>query len=458
MSSPQGESERLRIPQPLIKHRVPSGRGAMEQPNVTHDGEARLSPLFWLAVIATGIATGLFADGLMYILAWAERMAFHYHGGSFQDAVARTSNLRRFTSLVVAGLFGAGSWFLIRKYLGHEKSEIDDSLWRGDGELSVRRSTLTSIVSEIVIGLGASIGREAAPKLMGGASGSIISRYLKLTSAQKKLLVACGGGAGFACVYNIPLGGAIFAAEVLYGSFALPVVLPALATSLIATAVAWLYLPNRPTYLDIPNFAFSGTLMTWAVLAGFVIGVITVGYIRVIGWLSILRPSGTRLLWIMPLTFALVGVIGFKYPEIFGNGKDIAHQAFLGTTALSLLAALVVLKPFVTALTLGSGAAGGLLTPVLATGALLGALSGTLWLHIWPGAPIGACALIGAAAMLGAAMQAPLAGLVIILELIHGGFNIAIPMMAATLIATVVVRTIDGYSIYSARLPQLKKN
>jgi len=458
MSSPQGESERLRIPQPLIKHRVPSGRGAMEQPNVTHDGEARLSPLFWLAVIATGIATGLFADGLMYILAWAERMAFHYHGGSFQDAVARTSNLRRFTSLVVAGLFGAGSWFLIRKYLGHEKSEIDDSLWRGDGELSVRRSTLTSIVSEIVIGLGASIGREAAPKLMGGASGSIISRYLELTSAQKKLLVACGGGAGFACVYNIPLGGAIFAAEVLYGSFALPVVLPALATSLIATAVAWLYLPNRPTYLDIPNFAFSGTLMTWAVLAGFVIGVITVGYIRVIGWLSILRPSGTRLLWIMPLTFALVGVIGFKYPEIFGNGKDIAHQAFLGTTALSLLAALVVLKPFVTALTLGSGAAGGLLTPVLATGALLGALSGTLWLHIWPGASIGAFALIGAAAMLGAAMQAPLAGLVIILELIHGGFNIAIPMMAATLIATVVVRTIDGYSIYSARLPQLKKN
>ena len=457
MSSPQGESERLRIPQPLIKHRVPSGRGAMEQPNVTHDGEARLSLIFWLAVIVTGIVTGLIGDGLMMILAWAERLAFHYHGGSFQDAVARSSNLRRLTSLVVAGTFGAGSWFLIRKYLGHEKSEIDDSLWRGDGELSMRRSTLTSIVSEIVIGLGASIGREAAPKLMGGASGSLISRYFKLSSAQKRLLVACGGGAGFACVYNIPLGGAIFAAEVLYGSFALPAVLPALATSLIATATGWLYLPNRPTYLDIPNYKLSATLMVWSVLAGFVLGIITVGYIRHIGWLSMLRPSGTRLLWIMPLTFAVVGIIGFKYPQIFGNGKDIAHQAFLGVTALSLLAALAIIKPFVTALTLGSGAAGGLLTPVLATGALLGALSGSLWLHIWPGASIGAFALIGAAAMLGAAMQAPLAGLVIILELIHGGFNIAIPMMAATLIATVIVRTVDGYSIYSARLPRIQK-
>jgi len=457
MSSSSGESERLRIPQPLIKHRVPSGRGAMEQPNVTHDGEARLSGMFWLAVIATGVATGLIGDGLMIILAWAERLSFNYHSGSFQDAVAQTSGLHRVTSLVVAGIFGAGSWFLIRKYLGHEKSEIDDSLWRGDGELSVRRSALTSIVSEIVIGLGASIGREAAPKLMGGASGSLISHYFKLSSAQKRLLVACGGGAGFACVYNIPLGGAVFAAEVLYGSFALPAVLPALATSLIATATGWLYLPNRPTYLDIPNFRLSATLMVWSVVAGFVIGIITVGYIRVIGWLAVLRPSGTRLLWIMPLTFALVGVIGIKYPQIFGNGKDIAHQAFLGVTALSLLAALAIIKPFVTALTLGSGAAGGLLTPVLATGALLGALTGSLWLHIWPGASLGAFALIGAAAMLGAAMQAPLAGLVIILELIHGGFNIAIPMMAATLIATVVVRAIDGYSIYSARLPKLKQ-
>ena len=69
MSSSSGESERLRIPQPLIKHRVPSGRGAMEQPNVTHDGEARLSGMFWLAVIATGVATGLIGDGLMIILA-----------------------------------------------------------------------------------------------------------------------------------------------------------------------------------------------------------------------------------------------------------------------------------------------------------------------------------------------------------------------------------------------------
>jgi H+/Cl- antiporter ClcA len=150
----------------------------------------------------------------------------------------------------------------------------------------------------------------------------------------------------------------------------------------------------------------------------------------------------------------IVGVVGLWYPQLFGNGKDMAHQAFLGVGGIGLFFALFALKPIVTTLTLGSGASGGVFTPFLATGAMLGAFLGSAWVHLWPGAPIGAFALVGAAAMVGAVMQAPLAGLVLVLELTHGGFNVSIPMMAATVIATLLVRQIDGYSIYSARLPQ----
>jgi H+/Cl- antiporter ClcA len=75
------------------------------------------------------------------------------------------------------------------------------------------------------------------------------------------------------------------------------------------------------------------------------------------------------------------------------------------------------------------------------------------WSLLWPGTPVGAYAIIGAAAMIGAAMQAPLAGLALVLELTHGGFPLMIPMIAATMIATATSRYIDGYSIYSARLP-----
>ncbi|HEY7931129.1 MAG TPA: chloride channel protein [Acidimicrobiales bacterium] len=447
-------SERQRVPQPLIKHRVASGRGAMEQPNVTHDGEARLTPKFWFAVLVVGVVTGLLGDLLMWTLRLVEGWAYHYHGGSYQNAVAAVSGLHRVLILLIAGIIGALAWYLIRRIFAGEHSEIDDALWRGDGELSWRRSFLTSVMSEVVIGLGASIGREAAPKLMGGASGSVLSGWLSLSLAQRRLLVACGGGAGLAAVYNVPLGGAVFTAEVLYGNFALPVVLPALATSAIATLVARLYLPSTATYANIPAYHFSASLMTWSVLAGVVIGALAVGYVRLIGWVSYHRASGTNLLWAMPLAFVVVGVAGIWYPQLFGNGLDMAHQSFLGIGALGLVAALFVLKPLATALILGSGASGGLFTPILATGAALGALLGALWLDLWPGAPLGAFALVGAAALIGASMQAPLAGLVLVMELTHGGFSIAIPMFVATVIATLIVRQVDGYSIYSARLPR----
>src|SRR5665213_2037103 len=304
-----GESERQRVPQPLIKKRIASGRGAMEQPNVTSDGDAALTPRFWFAVVLTGIATGLFGDLLMWILSLAERWAFNFHSGSYQRAVAATSGAHRVTMLVTAGVIGAVAWYLVRRYLHHEKSEIDDALWSGEGELAIRRSFLTSVISEVVIGLGASIGREASPKLMGGASGSLLSRWMQFTPAQRKLLVACGGGAGLAAVYNVPLGGAIFTAEVMLGSFALPTVLTALACSLIATMTGWLFLSNSATYVDIPTYRFSGSIMVWSLVAGVIIGFLAVIFVRLIGWVSARRAKGSTILWLMPLAFAVVGVV-----------------------------------------------------------------------------------------------------------------------------------------------------
>ena len=448
-----GESERQRFPQPLIKSRIASGRGAMEQPNVTSD-DAPLTPKFWLALCLTGFATGLFGIALMWVLKQFEHLAFNYNSGSYSDAVSATSGLHRVVMLTIAGFVGAIGWYLIRRYLKNEKSEIDEAVWNGDGELSIRRSFFTSVLSEIVIGLGACIGREAAPKLMGGVSGSVLSHWFDLSSSQKRLLVACGGGAGFAAVYNVPLGGAIFTAEVLLGSFSLPTVLPALACSLIATFTGWLYLSSGPTYAHIPNFNFSGSIMAWSIPAGLIIGALATGYVRLIGLAAHKRAKGNSIFWKMPLAFALIGVIGIRYPQLFGNGKDMANEALLGLGGAGLLFALFALKPLLTSLTLSSGAAGGLFTPFLSTGAAVGAFLGVIWTHFWPGTPIGAFALVGAAAMIGAAMQAPLASMVIVVELTQNGFHLFLPILLATTIATTFVRQVDGYSIYSARLPR----
>jgi chloride channel protein, CIC family len=130
----------------------------------------------------------------------------------------------------------------------------------------------------------------------------------------------------------------------------------------------------------------------------------------------------------------------------------MAHDAFLGAGSIGLLLVLFALKPLVTALCLGSGASGGLFTPTMSTGAVLGGALGLAWSLAWPGSPAGAYAMIGAA-MIGASMQAPIAALTLVLELTHSGFGLMVPMMAATVTATAIARHIDGYSIYSARLP-----
>ncbi len=288
----------------------------------------------------------------------------------------------------------------------------------------------------------------AAPRRASSPAGG-------LSAQQRRLLVACGGGAGLAAVYNVPLGGALFTAEVLYGTVSLPIILPALACSWIATATAWIYLPAHATYVGIPGYRFSASLLTWSLIAGPVIGVISSGYIRLIGWVSYHRATGVKVLFAPVLAFGVLGIISIWYPELLGNGKDIAHGAFLGLGSFSLLLALSALKPLVTALCLGSGATGGLFTPTLSTGAVLGGFLGMAWSLAWPGSPSGAYAMVGAAAMIGAAMQAPLAALALVLELTHSGFGLMVPMMAATVTATTIAFYIDGYSIYSARLPSL---
>lgn len=458
MSTPR-KSERVRVPPPLIPRRLDSGRGATEQPNVTDD-EAGLTLSFWIALVGTGILAGVFGIVMMVILRQAQRIGFGFDLGtfayigsrSFEQGAEAAPGWRRMASLAVAGVLGGGAWYLLRRYTPGEKTDVEDEVWTGTGDLSFRRSLGSSVISVVVVGLGASLGREAAPRLMGAASGSLLGRWRQLTPAQRRLLVACGAGAGLGAVYNVPIGAALFIAEVLWGSISVPVLLPALACCGIATAVSWLYLPIQDTYLGIPTYALTPETMVWALLAGPVIGLISVGFVRLIGWVSAHHATGLAGLFAPLVAFLLLGVVALWFPEVLGNGKGMARQAFLGDAGLLLLVALFILKPLVTAMCLGSGASGGLFTPTLSTGAVLGGALGDLWSLLWHGSATGAYALLGASAMLGAAMQAPLTAIVMVLELTDGGFRLAVPMVLATVLATWVARQLDGYSIYSARL------
>jgi chloride channel protein, CIC family len=355
--------------------------------------------------------------------------------------------------LGIAGVIAGVGWYVLRRLSANAPTEVHGTLWEGKSELSLRGSLPTALLSEVVVGMGASLGREQAPQLMGAVSGSVLGRLMHLPPGQRRLLVACGSGAGLAVVYNVPIGGALMIAELLYGEITLTVVLPALVCSVIATAVGWINLPNAPTYLDLANFRFADGDLAFAVLAGLLLGLVAVGWTRLVAFVSLHRPQGRGQLVAPLCAFLLLGLLALAYPQLLGNGKDMAHSAFLGEFGLATLAALFVLKPLVTALCLGSGAAGGLFTPTFSTGAMFGGLLTVGWSHVAHGLPIGAGAVIGAGAMLGAGLQAPFAALVLTLELTRSTFGLAVPLVIATALATLVARYLDGYSIYSSRLP-----
>jgi len=453
VSSVHPDSERVRAPRPVLRHRIASGRGATEQPNAVSDAPEVLSVRFWLFLLATGIATGLFGAGTMFLLHSTQHLAFSYSTGEFQSAVERASWARRLVVLALAGVIAGVGWYVVRRSTVGDVAEVHGTLWEGRSDLSLGRSLPSAVLSEVVVGMGASLGREQAPQLLGAVLGSLLGRWGRLSPGQRRLLVACGSGAGLAAVYNVPIGGALMIAELLYGSITLTVVLPALVCSTLATVVAWIYLPNQPTYLDLASFHLAPTEAIWALVAGPIIGLVAVGWTRLIGWTAAHAVSGRRQLVAPLVAFVALALVGFRYPELFGNGKDMAHSAFLGQYGIVMLLALFALKPLVTALCLGSGASGGLFTPTFSTGAMLGGLLGGLWSLAFRGGPIAAYAVVGAGAMLGAGLQAPLAAIVLTVELTHSTLGLALPLLVATTVATITARYLDGYSIYSSRLP-----
>lgn len=439
------------------------------QPNVPGQGiVASYGPRFWALVVAIGAGAGLAGAALMELLRAVERLAWPAGGGAadaggagggtagatFTDAVRHATIGRHLVVLALGGLIAGAGVLLIRRLArGRGPAETTEALWLHDGVLRLPASLARGVLSIVTVGMGAALGREGAPQLAGAALASRAAAWAGLPPWQRRLLVACGAGAGMAAVYDVPLGGALFALEVLLGTFALPLVLPALATSLTATAVAWVALPAHAVY-RLPHFQLTASQVVWAALAGPLAGLAAVLWVRLVDRATRLRPTTPRARLLAPIAvFAALGAASIAAPQLLGNGLDVVQGSLLGQLSVGLLAVLLVLRPLATAACLGSGSPGGLFTPTLAYGVLLGGLLGHAWGLVWPGAAAGSYALVGGAAVLAAAMQGPLAAIVLAFELTRASDALMVPVLLAIVGATVVARLLRADSIYSARLP-----
>ncbi|HEX3772505.1 MAG TPA: chloride channel protein [Polyangiaceae bacterium] len=414
-----------------------------------HPGARR----FWLAVLLTGAGAGAGAAALTKLLEAVQRWAW---GGTGRDLLAAASSAppwRHVAVLAAAGVVtGAGQLLLVRLTSSNSIDITEAILFRA-GRLPALRTMASAVLAIVVVAMGASLGREGSPKQVGAVLANELCDRGRLSDDERRLIVACGAGAGMAAAYGVPLGGALFALEVLRGALALRLILPALVTSMVATAVSWIVLPDAPTYV-FPSYGSSASVLVWALLAGPIAGVVSVGYVRAVRWADQHRPRGWLRLVAPVVALGAIGALSIPFPQILGNGKDVSQLAFVGRVAPGLLVALVLLRPLATWSCVASGTPGGLFTPSLAMGALLGGLLGEGWSWIWPGAPPGIFAVVGAAAVLAATTQGPISSAVLMMELTGRDRSFILPMLLALATATVVARSIEPRSIYDARLTE----
>ena len=412
---------------------------------------------FLLLVPLTGVVTGLASVALIRLLGLFQGLFWGSRHEILDHALALPM-WHRFLIPTLGGLMIGLLILVTRQQVGgHGTAALIEAVAQRGGVLQLGRSLLKAGATIITVGTGGSLGREGPLIRVGAALGSVLGRRFRLSGNRLNILLGCGAAAGIAAAYNAPIGGALFALEVILGNFALESFGPIVVAAAIGTVISRHLVSAYPAY-NPPHYSTltSGWELWHYLLMGILIGVASSLFILGLrgaekGFKKMPIPE-----WMRPIVgFAMLGAIGAFYPHVFGNGYDTTNHILLDDNVVPL--GLVLLLPFLklaaTAVTAGSGGSGGLFTPTLFIGSSLGYVYGS-WCHeTFPqGTSVpGAYALVGMGAMIAGTTQVPLTSIMIIFEL-TGDYEVILPLMVACTGAVVVSRLLHRESIYTEAL------
>lgn len=417
----------------------------------------RTSPAYMVLVaLVVGILAGHGAVGFRLLIRALQNLLWDGDGFS----IARVEELPWYHVLAVptlAGLVvGLLVWVFAREAKGHGVPEVMEAVALRNGFIRARVVVVKALASGLCIASGGSVGREGPIVQIGSALGSTIGQALEVGSRRLRTLVGCGAAAGIAATFNAPVAGALFAVEVILGDFAVPQFSPIVISSVAATVVSRHYFGDVAAF-EIPPYDLGHPLELGAyVILGVLAALLAVGFARSLyfaeDWFDRLRVFD-------PLKTAFGGAcIGgmalLGFPHVMGVGYETIEQALgQAPTAWQLLAMLLLAKVAAVSITLGSGGSGGVFAPSLFMGAMLGALVGTAVNTWFPGqtAPPGAYALVGMAAVVAGATHAPITAIVILFELTND-YEIILPLMTSSILATLVAMRLNKESIYTLKL------
>ena len=436
-----------------------------------NDDSHRLS-LFYLTTLAlalglvTGLGAFLFRDliGLLHNIFFTRRFMLPYDANEF------TASDRWGALVILIPVVGAVIvTFLVSNFApeakGHGVPEVMDAIYYREGVIRPIVAVVKSLASAVAIGSGSSVGREGPIIQIGSALGSTVGQIIRMPPGQRIALVAAGAGAGIAATFNTPIGGVMFAIELMMPEVSVSTFLPVAVATGAATFVGRFFFGQQPAFLVPPLEPLAADanavvlLLLYSAL-GAVTGVAAAGFIHglnlaedlfdKIPWRYLRHMLGMLLVGLM--MYALYRAFGQYYVDGVGYAT-IEHILVGQMSAFWLLGLLCVCKALATSSSLGSGSSGGIFSPSLFMGATLGggfaALLSALGFPIPLSIP--AFAMVGMGAMVGGGTGAVMTAVTMTFEMTRD-YDIVMPMILAVAASVGVRRLLSRENIYTLKL------
>ncbi len=429
-------------------------------------GLARLTVLALALGIGTGFGAVLFRDliGLLHNLFFYGLVAVHYDANVF-TAPSRWGPLVILVP-VVGGLIVT---FVVSNFApeakGHGVPEVMDAIYYREGVIRPIVVLVKSLASAVAIGSGSSVGREGPIIQIGSALASTVGQLVRIPTGQRITLVAAGAGAGIAATFNTPIGGVMFAIELMLPEVSVATFLPVAISTGAATFVGRWFFGPAPAFLVPamqPLTADPSAILILALYAalGCVTGVAAAGFVR---GLHLFEDWFDKIPWQYPrhilgmlglgvLMLVLFHSLGQYYVD--GVGYATIESILVGDTGVFwLLGLLFACKLLATCLSLGSGSSGGIFSPSLFMGATLGGCFAASLIAL--GVPlhisVPAFAMVGMGAMVGGGTGAVMTAVTMTFEMTLD-YGIVMPMILAVATSVGVRRMLSRENIYTLKL------
>lgn len=449
----------------MSKVGINNERGLYEQIRDGRKYQIRRTIFISLLCVAVGIISGLGSVGFRYLIDFFYNLFFQ--GTLSFKPVGAISNVSRWGKWVVfvpaVGLIVAN--FITERWApeakGHGVPEVMAAVAEDRGKIRPIVAVVKIFASAITIGGGGSVGREGPIVQIGSSFGSSLGQLFKLSSRETIILVGAGAAGGIGATFNAPIGGVMFALELILPEYSIMTIMPLVISSIVATFVSTFFLGTSPAFI-IPQYAMVASYeLLFHILLGVMAGLISVVFIKsVYGFEDFINKIKIHTLFKSAIGGVIIGLIGLLSLQLFGDyyifGVGYGFMDFVlanKATSIGLLLSMVVLKVIANSLTLSCGGSGGIFAPSLFLGAALGGSVGIVVNLLFPGnaGPIAAYALVGMAALVSGVTGGVITSIIMLFEMTRN-YEIMLPVMLGAVISYFVAQLFSPETMYTEKL------